>query len=145
MSWQNSIGYVPQKVYLVDESVEANIAFGTNKEKIDNLSIIESAKIAQIHDFIINDLPQGYKTNIGENGSKLSGGQRQRLGISRALYNNPDILIMDEATNALDKLTENNLMKSIYELRDKLTVILITHNIETLNNCDQVYFLKMDQ
>ena len=99
-------------------------------------------KIAQIHDFIINDLPQGYKTNIGENGSKLSGGQRQRLGISRALYNNPDILIMDEATNALDKLTENNLMKSIYELRDKLTVILITHNIETLNNCDQVYFLE---
>ena len=142
MSWQNSIGYVPQKVYLVDESVEANIAFGTNKEKIDNLSIIESAKIAQIHDFIINDLPQGYKTNIGENGSKLSGGQRQRLGISRALYNNPDILIMDEATNALDKLTENNLMKSIYELRDKLTVILITHNIETLNNCDQIYFLE---
>lgn len=141
-SWQNSIGYVPQKVYLTDESVEANIAFGISKEKIDNLSIIKSAKIAQIHDFIINDLPQGYKTNIGENGSKLSGGQRQRLGISRALYNNPDILILDEATNALDKLTEKNLMKSIYELRDKLTVILITHNIETLNNCDQIYFFE---
>ena len=105
-SWHNSIGYIPQSIFLSDTTIAKNIAFGVNEDEIDNELLVKSAKIAQIHDFIINELPLGYETSVGERGIKLSGGQKQRIGIARAFYKKPSIMVFDEATSALDNLTE---------------------------------------
>ena len=143
--WRSLISYIPQDIYLSDSTIIENIASGIKKEEIDTRKVIKSAKKAQIHEFIKN-LPMGYETNIGEKGIKLSGGQRQRLGIARAIYNiydkNKKILILDEATSALDYEVEDLIIKSIYEIREDLTLIMISHRLNTLQNCDRILKIK---
>lgn len=141
-SWQKIIGYVPQQIYLSDDSVAANIAFGVEKKNINQKSLEKAAKLANIHEFIIKDLENQYDTKLGERGIRLSGGQRQRIGIARALYNNPKIIIFDEATSALDNITEKVVMDSIYNLESDVTVILITHRISTAKEFDKILLLE---
>lgn len=141
-NWQECIGYVPQFIYLSDENIAANIAFGIEFNEIDFDKLIEVSKIARIHDFINNKLPEKYFTNIGERGIKLSGGQRQRIGIARALYKDPHVLVLDEATSALDNITENKVMKGIYNLRNKPTILVIAHRLSTIQKCDQIILIK---
>lgn len=136
-NWQKIIGYVPQQVSLSDLSVAENIAYGVKPTEINQNFLIESAKTAHVHNFVINKLSSGYNTVIGEKGIRLSGGERQRLGIARALYQNPEILILDEATNALDINTEKLILKSLYKLN--ITIISITHRLSTLKNFDIIY------
>ena len=140
-SWQEAIGYVSQDVFLSDESIIMNVAFGTNQEKIDVELIDKVLKQAQLTE-LIESLPQGYHTKVGERGVQLSGGQRQRIGIARALYRQPDVLILDEATSALDIKTEQDIMTSIDSLKGQLTIIIVTHRLITLKNCDDIYSLK---
>ncbi len=140
-SWQRAIGYVPQQIFLSDDTIAANIAFGVKPEDIDERSLIRASKIANLHDFVINDLPQQYKTIVGERGVRLSGGQRQRIGIARAMYNNPQLLIFDEATSALDNLTEQAVMNAVYSLSENITVILIAHRLTTVQRCDIIFLM----
>lgn len=141
-SWQRSIGYVPQNIYLSDDTVSANIAFGVEPNEIDQDLVEKASKIASAHNFVVDELPDKYLTLIGERGVKLSGGQRQRIGIARALYNNPKILILDEATSSLDNQTEETVMESIYKLGKKMTIIIIAHRLGTVKNCDKIFFLS---
>ena len=141
-SWQNSIGYVPQQIYLADETVAANIAFGVRTEDINHEEVERAAKIANIHEFVINELPKEYETTVGERGVRLSGGQRQRIGIARALYHNPQLLVLDEGTSALDNLTEHAVMETLNGLKKEITIILIAHRLNTVKNCDNIFFLK---
>jgi ATP-binding cassette, subfamily B, bacterial PglK len=141
-SWQNNIGYVPQHIYLADNTIEANIAFGFGDKIIDQTKVERAAKIANLHDFIINELPDKYQTKVGERGVRLSGGQRQRIGIARAVYNEPKVLILDEATSALDQVTEKAVMDSVNKLHKKFTIIIITHRLTTIKNCDKVFLLE---
>ena len=136
-SWRNSIGFVPQDIFLIDDSVENNIALGVSEKEKDINRIFECIKLAELERYI-ESLPQGLKTQTGERGVKISGGQKQRIGIARALYNNPQILIFDEATSALDEKTEELVMNAIYSLNESITLILISHNKLTLNKCDKV-------
>ena len=123
-SWQKLIGYVPQQIYIADDTIAANIAFGEkNPEKINIEDVERAAKNSNLHDFIVSDLPQKYQTTVGERGIRLSGGQRQELELQE-LYNNPKVLIMDEATSALDNLTEKAVMESIYKLRKTRLLLL---------------------
>jgi ATP-binding cassette, subfamily B, bacterial PglK len=140
--WQRAIGYVPQHIYLADDSVAANIAFGVNTIDIDPQAVERAAKIANLHEFVVNKLPQGYATAVGERGVRLSGGQRQRIGIARALYHNPRVLILDEATSALDNLTEQAVMEAVNNLGHDITIILIAHRLSTVRQCDQIYLLE---
>ena len=140
--WQRSIGYVPQNIYLADDTVAANIAFGVNSEDINYEAVERAARISNLHNFVINELPKKYKTTIGERGVKLSGGQRQRIGIARALYYNPQILILDEATSALDNSTEKIVMDSINNLAKEITIILIAHRLETVKKCNIIFELS---
>ena len=141
-AWQKNIGYVPQNIYLADDTVASNIAFGIDHKKIDYKAVERAAKIASIHEFIINDLPKKYETNVGERGIRLSGGQLQRIGIARAFYHNSKVIILDEATNALDDITEQSVMDAIYSLDDDLTIILIAHRLNTIKKCDQIFLLE---
>ncbi len=142
-SWQRLIGYVPQHIYLTDDTIAANIAFGVNLKEINQELVDKASKIANLHDFVISELPNQYQTIVGERGIRLSGGQRQRIGIARALYHNPKILIFDEATSALDNHTEKNVMEDINKInKEQLTIILIAHRINTLKDCDLVYQLE---
>jgi len=122
--------------------VAANIAFGVNTKEIDQESVERAAKIANLHEFVIKDLPHGYATTVGERGVRLSGGQRQRIGIARALYHNPQVLILDEATSALDNLTEQAVMEAINNLDRDMTVIIVAHRLSTVRQCDQIYLLE---
>ena len=140
--WQSLIGYVPQHIYLADDTVEANIAFGEDIKNINQQSVEKAAKIANLHQFVINELPKKYQTTIGESGVRLSGGQRQRIGIARALYNEPQILILDEATSALDNQTEEVVMDAVKKLGKDITIILIAHRLNTVRNCDIILNLK---
>jgi ABC-type multidrug transport system fused ATPase/permease subunit len=140
--WQCAIGYVPQHIYLFDDSVAANIAFGVNAKDIDPQAVERAAKIANLHEFVINDLPKGYATAVGERGVRLSGGQRQRIGIARALYHNPQVLILDEATSALDNLTEQAVMEAVNNIGHDITTILIAHRLSTVRQCDQIFLLE---
>lgn len=140
-SWQQSIGYVPQNIFLSDDTVEANIAFGVKSKNINRDMVKKVSKIANLHQFIVEELPEKYQTTIGERGVRLSGGQRQRIGIARALYHSPSLLILDEATSALDTKTEEAVMQSINKLSKKITIILIAHRLNTLKNCDIIYRL----
>ncbi|QWD89159.1 ABC transporter ATP-binding protein [Polynucleobacter sp. MWH-CaK5] len=138
-SWQKLIGYVPQQIFLADDSIASNIAFGVRSDLIDIDLLAQAAKMANLHDFIINELPNGYDTFVGERGVRLSGGQRQRIGIARALYRKPSILILDEATSALDNLTEQAVMDAVNQLSGRLTLILIAHRLSTVEKCDQLF------
>lgn len=140
--WQKVVGYVPQQIYLADESIAANIAFGVNPENIDLSAVERAAKIANLHDFVVSELAEKYNTTVGERGVRLSGGQRQRIGIARALYHNPKVLILDEATSALDNLTEKAVMDAVNNLGHKITIILVAHRLSTVRQCDQIYFLE---
>ena len=141
LSWQNKISYVPQTIFLIDESISSNIAFGIKREEIDHDKVAKAAQLANLDRFV-EDLPEKYDTLVGENGVKLSGGQRQRIGIARALYNEPEVLVLDEATSALDGITENYVMEAIESLSNKLTLIIVAHRITTIENCDMIYFLE---
>jgi ABC-type multidrug transport system fused ATPase/permease subunit len=138
IAWQRAIGYVPQHIYLADTSVAENIAFGVAREQIDMKSVERAAKAAQIHDFIISELPQGYQTHIGDRGIRLSGGQRQRLGIARALYRDPPVLLMDEATSALDAQTEEAVNEAVRDLSGNKTIVVIAHKETSLRYCQKV-------
>lgn len=140
-AWQKNIGYVPQHIYLTDDTVRSNIALGVDSKDIDQESIERAAKVANLHNFIKNKLSKGYDTIIGERGIRLSGGERQRLGIARALYHNPNVLVLDEATSAMDNLTEKSIMQSINTLRKDTTIILIAHRLSTIKNCDKIFLL----
>lgn len=137
-AWQAAIGYVPQHIYLADASVVENIAFGVPAKKVDMAAVEKAATIAQIHDFIEQELPQGYYTKVGDRGIRLSGGQRQRIGIARALYRDPAVLFMDEATSALDNETELALNEAMAALAGKKTVVIIAHREATLKGCEHV-------
>jgi ABC-type multidrug transport system fused ATPase/permease subunit len=141
-NWQKNLGYVPQSIYLTDDTIRNNIAFGIPPSDIDDAMIVQSAELANIHSFIINELRDGYDTVIGERGIRLSGGQRQRIGIARAVYNNPAVLILDEATSALDTLTENAIMDAINNLSHKKTIIMVAHRITTVKGCDVIYLME---
>lgn len=141
-AWQRSIGYVPQQIYLADDTVGVNIAFGIDPKNIDQEAVERAAKIANLHEFVINELPLKYQTTLGERGIKLSGGQRQRVGIARALYHNPKVLILDEATSALDNLTEKAVMEAVHNLSNNITIILIAHRLSTVKKCDTIYLLE---
>jgi ABC-type multidrug transport system fused ATPase/permease subunit len=140
--WQKSIGYVPQHIYLADDTVSANIAFGLAPEMVDQQAVERAAKIANLHDFVVQNMPQGYSTMVGERGVRLSGGQRQRIGIARALYHNPSVLVLDEATSALDNLTEQAVMEAVHNLSQSITIILIAHRLTTVRECDQIFLLE---
>jgi len=139
--WQKNIGYVPQNIYLSDDTVLANIAFGVEPGNINDAEVYRSAKIANIHDFVINELSDGYNTIVGERGARLSGGQRQRIGIARAMYHNPQLFIFDEATSALDSITENTVMEAIKKLGKKITIIIIAHRLSTVRDCEKIFLL----
>ena len=138
--WQNQIGYVPQSIYLSDDTLRNNIAFGLPENKIDDKAVINSIKNAQLEGFI-DDLPDKLNSNVGERGVRLSGGQRQRIGIARALYHNPSVIVLDEATSALDNETEAAVMKCIDLLQNK-TKIIVAHRLSTVKNCDIIIKLK---
>lgn len=140
-SWQRNLGYVPQEISLVDASVRENIALGVPPDEIDHARVEQAARTAQIHDFIMTELNNGYDTETGERGMRLSGGQRQRIGIARALYNDGDLLILDEATSALDNITEAEVMAAIDTLPSDKTVIMIAHRLNSLKSCDRIIFL----
>jgi ABC-type bacteriocin/lantibiotic exporter with double-glycine peptidase domain len=135
------VGYVPQKISLIDSSIITNIAFGIDVKNVDFKAVCDAAKAAKIHEFIIN-LKDGYLTNVGEAGVMLSGGQRQRIGIARALYHSPKILILDEATSALDAESENQINKALDRIRGKVTVILIAHRLNTIQHSDIVFLVE---
>lgn len=141
-AWQKSIGYVPQHIFLLDDSVTANIAFGIPAGKIDQQRVEAAARLANLHDFVVDSLPHSYETTVGDRGVRLSGGQRQRFGIARALYHDPDVLIFDEATSALDSITEQAVMEAINNLGNFKTIILIAHRLSTVQKCDCIYVLN---
>ena len=144
-AWQRSIGYVPQHIYLSDDTVAANIAFGIKPKDIDKTAVEKASKIANLHEFVMNELSNNYNTTVGERGIRLSGGQRQRIGIARALYHNPQILVLDEATSALDSYTESVVMDAIENLGKNKTVILIAHRLSTVKKCDKIFLLEDGQ
>jgi ATP-binding cassette, subfamily B, bacterial PglK len=140
-AWQGTLGYVPQTIFLTDDTIASNIAFGVPKDKIDMAAVENAARIAALNDFVISDLPQGYQTFVGERGVRLSGGQRQRIGIARALYRDPTLLIMDEATSALDNITERVVMEAVNRIRSNKTIILIAHRLTTVKTCDTIFLM----
>jgi ABC-type multidrug transport system fused ATPase/permease subunit len=137
-SWQASIGYVPQDIFLIDDTIARNIAFGVPENEIDRARLREACAMAQLLDFIETELADGFDTKVGERGIRLSGGQRQRIGLARALYHRPFLLILDEATSALDVATEAKLLEALRSLAGKLTMVVAAHRISALANCDQL-------
>jgi ABC-type multidrug transport system fused ATPase/permease subunit len=140
-SWQKKLGYVPQVIYLLDGSLRDNIGFGIPSDSIDDEKIRRAVERSQLTDFIAS-LPDGLETLVGERGVRLSGGQRQRIGIARALYNNPPVLVLDEATSSLDTVTEREVMQAVEELQGSTTVLIIAHRYSTIENCDYLYKLE---
>ena len=143
-NWSKMIGYVPQGTYLIDDTIEKNIAFGVLDNSVDEMKLISSAKDAQLHDFIMT-LPKKYKTKISERGGNLSEGQKQRISIARALYFNPKILILDEATSSLDYKTEKNFINYLLKIKKKKTIIIIAHRYSVLKFCEKIYFFDFNK
>lgn len=139
--WQSRVGYVPQSIYLMDDTLRRNIAFGCKDDQIDEVALEAAIDAAQLR-CLVEDLPEGVNTVLGERGVRLSGGQRQRVGIARALYRNPSVLVLDEATSALDTETENAVMEAVNALKGSKTVIIVAHRLSTLRNCDRIYRLS---
>ena len=140
-AWQRNIGYIPQFIYLTDDTIRNNICFGIPPEEIDEEQLWSALETAQLAEFV-QKLEEGLNTFVGERGVRLSGGQRQRIGIARALYHNPQVLVMDEATSALDNITEKYVVKSIEKLRGDKTLIMIAHRLTTVQHCDTIYMMK---
>lgn len=143
-SWLSKIGYIPQSIYLIDESIRDNIAFGIDADKIDEKRIWEVLEEAQLKEFV-EELPEGLDTTIGDRGVRISGGQRQRLGIARALYHNPEILVFDEATSALDSDTEKAVMDAVNSFHGKKTMVIIAHRLNTIAKCDVIYKVENEK
>ncbi|HMP14580.1 MAG TPA: ABC transporter ATP-binding protein, partial [Saprospiraceae bacterium] len=140
-NWRSHIGYIPQSIFLTDDTIARNIAFGLTDAEMNTEQLWTAIRAAQLEDFILS-LPQREQTIVGERGVRLSGGQRQRIGLARALYHNPDILIMDEATSALDNQTESLVMEALENLRAERTFIMIAHRLSTVEQCDRLYYLQ---
>lgn len=140
--WQSALGYVPQQIFLQDATVAENVALGVAESSIDMQRVEEACRTAQLHDFIEAELPDGYQTQIGEDGARLSGGQRQRIGVARALYRDPAVLVLDEATSALDNTTERQLIRAILSLTPQKTLLMIAHRLSTVEHCDKVLLLE---
>ena len=140
-SWKKKLGYIPQAIFLMDDTIRNNIAYGIDENEIDDKRIEKVLEEAQLKEFI-DTLPDGINTIIGEAGVRLSGGQRQRIGIARALYGDPEILVLDEATSALDTETETAVMEAIDNLNGRKTLLIIAHRLSTIENCDIVYEIK---
>ncbi|SDP62142.1 ABC-type bacteriocin/lantibiotic exporter, contains an N-terminal double-glycine peptidase domain [Sulfitobacter litoralis] len=140
-AWQQSVGYVPQDIFLTDASISENIALGVPPKEIDQARVCRAAEIARIDTFILQELTNGYDTHVGERGVRLSGGQRQRIGIARALYQDADLIVFDEATSALDNLTEHEVMSAIDTLPGDKTVLMIAHRLSTVKRCDRILVL----
>jgi ABC-type multidrug transport system fused ATPase/permease subunit len=141
-SWQSAIGYVPQEIYLLDDTIRANVALGIPNREVDDTRLREACAAAQILSFIENDLPQSWRTTVGERGIRLSGGQRQRIGLARALYRQPELLILDEATSALDSNTEAAVVEAVRGISGSLTIIIIAHRSSTIDWCDNIVNLQ---
>ena len=137
-AWQAAIGYVPQDIFLIDDTIARNVAFGLPDDEIDPVRLREACATAQILDFIETDLPAGFDTIVGERGIRLSGGQRQRIGLARALYHRPSLLILDEATSALDVATEARLLQALRGLEGKLTMVVAAHRLSTVAGCEKL-------
>ncbi|MCS3615835.1 ABC transporter ATP-binding protein [Salinibacter ruber] len=140
--WQQTLGYVPQHIYLSDDTVARNIAFGVAQDQIDMEAVREAARRAHIFDYVEQDLPNQWETVVGERGVKLSGGQRQRIGIARALYHDPSVLVFDEATSALDQSTEAGVMEAICDLESEQTILIISHRLSTVQRADNIFMLE---
>lgn len=141
-AWQKRLGYVPQHIYLADDSLAANVAFGVPPNQVEMDRVWHAAQIANLHEFVLGELPDGYETMVGERGVKLSGGQRQRIGIARALYSDPDVLILDEATSALDGITEDAVTDALRTIFHEKTIIMIAHRLGTVKHADRIYLLE---
>jgi len=140
-NWQRMIGYIPQNIYLSDDTIRRNVAFGLTNEEIDEEQVWSALASAQLEKFV-KSLPEGLDTFIGERGIRLSGGQRQRIGIARALYHNPEVLIMDEGTASLDNETEWEIMQAVRNLCGTKTIIIVAHRLGTVKSCDRLYFIR---
>ena len=139
--WLKHVSYIPQTIYLLDDTICANVAFGFDKSEWDEERVWEALREAELADFV-KAQDKGLYTQVGERGMRLSGGQRQRIGIARALYTDPDMLVFDEATSSLDTETETMIMNSINALHGKKTMVIIAHRISTIKNCDYIYCVK---
>ena len=139
--WQDQIGYVPQSIFLTDDTLRKNVAFGIPNSAINDVAVDAAIRAAQLEEFV-KTLPLGLETFVGERGVRLSGGQRQRIGIARALYHNPDVLVLDEATSSLDTETEHGVMQAVQALQGEKTVIIVAHRLSTVEYCDRLYRLE---
>ena len=140
-NWQDQIGYVPQTIYLTDDTLRRNVAFGLPNEQIDDAAVQRAIQAAQLKDFVAS-LPDGLETIVGERGIRLSGGQRQRIGIARALYHDPAVLVLDEATSSLDTATERGVMQAVTALQGSKTILIVAHRLSTVEHCDRLYRLE---
>ena len=143
-NWQDQIGYVPQSIYLTDDTLRRNVAFGLSDEHIDDFAVQRAIQAAQLTNFVAS-LPNGLATIVGERGVRLSGGQRQRIGIARALYHDPAVLLLDEATSSLDTVTEHDVMQAVTALHGSKTILIVAHRLSTIEHCDQVYQMKQGE
>ena len=142
-SWQATIGYVPQEIFLIDDTIARNIAIGVPDNEVDHTRLREVCAMAQILDFIETELPDGFQTTPGERGVRLSGGERQRLGLARALYHRPSLLLLDEATSSLDTATEAKLIEALWKLSGTLTIVIVAHRLSTVTGCDKLVDLSI--
>jgi len=143
-AWQRSIGYIPQSIFLMDDTIRRNIAFGVTDHLVDEKRLSYALELAQLSE-LVKELPEGLQTSVGERGVRLSGGQRQRIGIARALYHEREILVLDEATSALDNETEAMVSEAIRALSGTKTMIIIAHRLTTVEHCDRIYAMDKGQ